>query len=232
MLLGGEVVSTSLSVDWVTDYVWRGMLLTNNPVIQPSLTLSAYGLNLNVWGSVDVTDVNEDKGENYHWQETDYTISYEYSPMEGLDLTGGFIWYTFSGLDSTGEVFGTVTLPCVPLSPSLSAYYDIDEADGLYLNAGLSHDLEITEKLGLTLSGGLGYGNNNYHEFYFGEESHGSESDALLKATLGYAMTENLSVAVYGGYAVLLDGAVKRCAEGVYGETDTLFGGVSMGYSF
>jgi len=232
LLLGGEVVSTSASVDWVTAYLWRGMRLTNNPVVQPSLTFSAYGFSLNAWGSVDVTDVNEDDGEGYHLQEIDYTGSYTYAPMEGLDLTGGFVWYTFSGLDSTGELFGTVSLPCVPLSPSLSAYYDVDEADGLYLNAGLKHDIEITEKLGLTLSGGIGYGDDNYHEFYFGEGAHGSESDGLLRATLGYAVTDWLSVSVYGGYAVLLDGAVKRLGEAVYGDDDTVFGGVGVSFNF
>jgi hypothetical protein len=208
------------------------MLLTNNPVIQPSLTLSAYGFSVNVWGSVDVTDVNEDDGEGYSLQEVDYTASYSFAPMEGLELTGGFVWYSLSGLDSTGEVFGTVTLPCVPLSPSLSVYYDIDEADGWYANVGVSHGFEITEKLGLTLSGALGYGSNNFHEYYFGEEAHGSESDVLVKASLDYAVTEALSLSIYGGYTALLDGAVKRLGEDTYGDADTVFGGVSLGFSF
>jgi hypothetical protein len=228
----GEALSTEVSLDWLTDYVWRGMLLTNNPVIQPSVTLSAYGFSLNAWGSADVTDVNEDDGENYHWQETDYTASYSHSPLAGLDLTGGFVWYSFSGLESTGEVFGSVTLSSVPLSPSFSAYYDVDEADAWYLNGAVSHTFDLTERLGLTLSGGLGYGSNNFHEYYFGEAAHGSECDLSLKASLGYAMTESLSFCLYGGYAVLLDGQVRRLGEAAYGAEDTRFGGAGVCLSF
>ena len=230
--LAGDTISTEASVDWVTSYVWRGMRLTNNPVIQPSVTVSAYGISLNAWGSIDVTDVNEENGADYRLQEVDYTASYSYAPVEGLDLTGGFAWYAFSGFDSTGEVFATATLSKVLLSPSLSAYYDVNEADGFYLNAGVEHEFEITQKLGLTLAGGLGWGSRNYHEYYFGDSASGALSDAQLKATLAYAFTDYLSVSVYGGYALLLESEVRDLGEEVYGNADTPFGGISVGLSF
>ncbi|MBN2449342.1 MAG: hypothetical protein JXR77_03070 [Lentisphaeria bacterium] len=228
-----SAISVEASVDWVTDYVWRGMLLTNNPVIQPSVTLSGYGLSLNVWGSIDVTDVNEDKGEYYHLQELDYTISYGYTPMEGIDLEVGLIWYTFSGFDSTGEVYGSVTFPCVLLSPSLTAFYDFDEAEGWYVNAGVEHGFDITEKLNLTLSGGIGWGGEDYHGFYFGGQAdHAAVSDVLVMATLSYAVTDTVSVSVYGAFSDLLDSDVNDAAKAAYGDSDIFFGGVSLGVSF
>lgn len=227
-----ETVTTEASVDWVSAYVWRGMRLVNDPVLQPSATVSAYGISLNAWGSIDTTAVNEDNGEAYRLQEVDYTVSYATSPVEGLDLEGGFAWYSFSSYDSTGEVFASATLSGVPLSPSLAAYYDVDEAEGFYLNAGLEHEFTFTEKLGLTLAGGLGWGSSKYHDYYFGESAHGAESDVLLKATLAYAVTEHLSLAVFGGYAALLDGEVKRLGKEVYGHSDTPFAGLSVGLSF
>lgn len=230
--LGGETLSVGASADWVSHYVWRGMLLTDDPVVQPSVTVSAGGLSLNVWGSIDATEVNEDNGEDGRLQEVDYTLSYAASPMEGLDLEGGFVWYTFSSYDSTGEVYGKVTLPCVLLSPSLSAYYDVDEADGWYLNAGVEHSFELSEKLSLILSGGLGWGSNNFHEYYYGETTHNSESDLLLKATLEYALTDYLTLSVYTGYSELLDGAVEREAKAAYGDSDVLFGGVGVTFEF
>lgn len=228
----GESVSTAVSMDWVTHYVWRGMRLTDNPVLQPSVTVSAGGLSLNAWGSVDLTDVNEDDGESLHLQEVDYTASYGFSPVEGLDLMAGFIWYTFSGLDSTGEVFASVGLSAVPLSPTVSVYYDIDEAEGLYANASVKHAFDITEKLNLTLSGGVGWGDAEYHEFYFGDEAHGSFSELLAKATLNYALTDSLSAYLYGGYTELLDREVDELAKAVYGDSDVLFGGVGLAFSF
>ena len=227
-----KVVSTTVSADVVTHYVWRGMVLTDDPVLQPALTLSSHGFSLNVWGSVDLTDVNEDDGDSLHLQEIDYTASYSASPVEGLDLTGGLTYYTFSGLDSTAEVFGTVAFSCLPLKPTLSGYYDVDEGEGWYLNAAVAHTFSLTEKLGLTLSGGVGWGDRKYHEFYFGGTSGSAVSDLLLKATLSYALSDSLSVAVYAGYATLLDHEVQDLGEEVYGESDTAFGGVSVSLSF
>lgn len=230
--IAGDAVSTTVSADWVTHYVWRGMLLTDEPVVQPSLTLSACGFSLNAWGSVDVTDVNEDNGEALHLQEVDYTASYTLAPVEGLDLSGGLISYTFSGLDSTAELFASAALSSVPLSPSLSVYYDIDEADSVYANAGLKHAFDLTERLSLTLSGGIGWGDRKYHEFYFGADAHGSFSDLLAKATVNYALTDSLSVYVYGGYTELLDGQVEDLGEDVYGAPDVLFGGAGVAFCF
>ena len=230
--LAGETVSIEASVDWVTAYLWHGMRITNNPVIQPSVTVSAYGISLNTWGSIDVTDVNEDNGEDYRLQEVDYTVSYSYSPMEGLDLEGGLACYTFSGFDSTREVFLTATLSKVPLSPSLSAYYDVDEANGFYVNAGVEHGFEITKKLGLTLAGGVGWGSSKYHEYYFGDTAHDALSDAQVTATLSYAFTDYLSLSVYGGYAALINSEVRDLGDETYGNADTPFGGISIGLSF
>lgn len=230
--LGGEKVAVEAAVDWASHYVWRGMVLTDGPVVQPSVTVSAGGLSLNVWGSIDATEVNEDNGEDGRLQEVDYILSYAVSPFEGLDLEAGFMWYTFSSYESTGELYGTATLPCVLLSPSLSAYYDVDEADGWYLNAGLEHSFALTEKLALVLAGGLGWGSGNFHEYYYGTASHGSESDLLTKATLEYAMTDYLTLSVFGAYSKLLDGDVQRDAKDTYGDADVLFGGVGVAVEF
>jgi len=228
----GEKITLETSVDWVSHYVWRGMLFTDDPVLQPSVTVSMGALSLNVWGNVDVTDVNEVDNDDYRLQEIDYSLSYAMSPMEGIDLEAGFLWYTYSSWESTGEVYGSVTFPCVLLSPSLTAYYDVNEADGWYLNAGVKHSFAMTERLALILSGGLGWGSNNYHEYYYGERAHNSESDMLVQATLEYAMTEYLTLRAYAGYTELLDGDVERLGRQVYGDSDVLFGGLGLSFEF
>ncbi len=228
----GEKITLETSVDWLSHYVWRGMLLTDEPVLQPSVTVSMGDLSLNVWGNIDTTDINEAGEDDFRLQEVDYSLSYAMSPMEGVDLEAGFLWYTYSSCESTGEVYGGVTFPCMILSPSLTAYYDVDEADGWYLNAGVEHAFAMTERLSLILSGGLGWGTNNYHEYYYGERAHSSESDMLVQATLEYAMTDYLTLRAYTGYTELLDGDVERLGRQAYGDSDVLFGGLGMSFTF
>lgn len=230
--LAGDALSLDVSADFATKYVWRGQLLTDAPVIQPSATLSGYGFSANVWGNVDITDENEKNDENLNLLETDYTLSYGFTPVEGLDLEGGLIWYTFPSLDSTGEVYASVTLSAVPLSPSLTVYYDFDEVEGFYANLAVGHTMALTEKLDFSLGASLGWGDGDYHEFYFGQPASSSLSDILLSACLDYALTERVSVSVYAAYSDFLDSDVEKLARDGYGDSDILYAGVSLGVSF
>ena len=108
-------LAASASVDVVSRYVWRGQVLTEDPVLQPAVTVSFLGLSLNVWGSLDLEDTH-DSGSDLRLQEVDYTLSYGFSPTGWLDLEGGVIWYAFPGADTTEEVYGSATLTSCPLS--------------------------------------------------------------------------------------------------------------------
>ncbi len=234
-------VSVEVGSDILSKYVWRGQLLTDDPVIQPSVTVGAGGLSLNVWGSIDTTDINEDdQTQSYYLQEVDYTLSYGLSLAEGVAAEVGVIWYTFAGAGSTGEIYGSVALSDVPLSPSLKVYYDFDEIESIYASFGLEHEIGLTEQLSLTLGASVGYGDADYHQAYVlpddppadydGEVS--DVSDAALSATLGYTVNENFSLSVYATYTDFLDSDIAEAARLAYGDSDVFIAGVGAAYSF
>lgn len=239
----GDVITVDAGVDFYSKYVWRGMQLTDGPVLQPSVTVSAYGLSLNVWSSFDVTDANEgNESEDYHLQELDYTLSYGFAPVEGIDMEVGIIHYTFPGtiFDSTEEAYASIGFSSIPLSPSITAYYDFDEVDdatedkGLYVSAGVEHTFDLSEKLGLTLAAALGWGNDAYHEYYYGATpSDGSSlSDLLLTAGLSYALNDTVSLTMTVGYSDVLDGDVADAAGDGYENSTVLFAGAGVSVSF
>ena len=223
----GAPVSVSVSADLVSKYVWRGILVTDDPVFQPSVTASWKGLSLNVWGSVDLTDVNENPGDNYRLQEVDYTGSYSFSPVKGLDLTGGAILYTFAGFPDTSEVFATAALSCVPLTPTLSVYYDFGRIDGFYANLGISHTFTLTEKLSLGLSASLGCADSDYNAFYFGVDEN-AFNDGVLGANLDYKVNENFALSLYAKYSKLLDSDIEDSVD----DSDLAIVGVRGTLSF
>ncbi len=220
------------SVDIAAKYVWRGFLLTDDPVIQPGFTVGMGGFAANIWGNIDTTDLNEDGDETYRIQEIDYTLSYGFSPSELVDLEVGFIHYAFpgTGLDSTSEVYASASLG-VLLSPSLAVYYDIDESDGFYVNGSIGHTFALTECLGLSLGAGLGWGDDKNNEFYYGVDDSGV-ADLLLSGSLDYAVSENLSMSFYLGYSEIIDGDLEDAADALYGDSDVFNGGVNFTYSF
>lgn len=226
-------VDVKVGADAVTTYVWRGQQLTDDPVFQPTATVSYGGLSLNAWGSLDMTDIHEGSGHTWRLQELDYTLAYAYTPVAGLDLQAGSVLYTFPGttVPTTAEVFSSVTLSKVPLAPTLAVYRDIDEADGWYANAGVSHTFPLTEKLGLALGANLGWGNADYHGYYFGERWNGA-SDLLLSSSLNYAVTKNLSVSLYLKYSDLVAANLREAARTTYGDANVVFSGVNATLSF
>jgi hypothetical protein len=121
-----EQASLDLGVDFYTRYMWRGMILTNDPVAQPSITAGIAGLSVNIWANYDLTDVNENGGDAFQLQELDYTVSYAFSPVEGLSLEAGWIYYTFPGtmFVETEELYASVGFEVPYLNPSVTVYWD------------------------------------------------------------------------------------------------------------
>ena len=139
-----------------SQYIWRGEALSKNSlVIQPSVTLGYKGVSLNVWGNLD-TDSKPWNGAKYN--ETDITLSYA-KTIGITKLTGGYIYYALDETPTardTQEIFGSVGLN-VLLSPTLTVYRDISAFPGWYINLGVSHSIEIVDKITFDLAGSAGY---------------------------------------------------------------------------
>lgn len=154
----------SFQVDVTSRYIWRGfdLLPDNNSALQPSLTydLGDSGFSLNIWASFALTDRDVYK----YADEIDVTLTYALQTRESLSLVLGFTnygwWFAedFKFEDhTTQEFFVELGFPKVPLSPTLTAFYDINLGDGLYVQVAGGHTLPLGGGLNLDLSAALGY---------------------------------------------------------------------------
>ena len=159
-------------------YVWRGMVLNDEPVFQPSLTVSGGGFSGSVWGNLNLTSDNGYRGEA---SEIDYWLAYTLSG-EDLDWTLTYYAYTFphtSGV-STQEVWANVTYKTAPFSPSLTAIRDVNAIRGWYFLLTGSQDLGFLKTRasdGLVLTLNLGHGTKEYCRGYFPEIEHDGVTD-------------------------------------------------------
>jgi hypothetical protein len=161
-------VSVGADLGVYSAYVWRGLSLTNRPVLQPDLWLSyPVGGNASItvggWSSIDIgkyDDPNDDFSEGGGAAGPDLTEFDWYgefgTSFGSASLTLGVTGYVYPndfGLTSSSntiEIYGQLGLGTV-LSPSISAYYDVDKIKGLYLEGSISHDLAISPSFTLTL---------------------------------------------------------------------------------
>jgi len=164
-------VGVSGQVDLMSRYIWRGFDLApqNNPALQPSVnfTFGESGFSANVWGNFALS--NRDNINPA--EEIDLTLTYTAKTAENISLSAGVVTYFFCfaknftfGDHVSPELFVSLGLPQVPLTPTVSVYYDLNLGQGLYTNLKLSQGVPLDKDLELTLSTTLGFNSKLYIE--------------------------------------------------------------------
>lgn len=239
-------LSVEVSLDVLSDYMWRGVICNGNPVWQPSVTL-AYDLGdwgalaANVWQSYDLTHKRGTATNSRRacgLQEIDYTLSYAVS-LADFDLEAGHIFYTFPNNNgaSDQELYATVAYNNPIVTPSASVYWNYGSAHGddpsaVYFSFGLAHDFEPLEGLTLTPSASLGFGDNAWSQ-YVTDVSAGTElTDQTIGLAARYAITENLSVGAQVNYTWTPSHTLRRLDYMGCGKDQLLWGGVNATLSF
>lgn len=237
-----DKVKFDLSVDFFGKYVFRGMNLVDEPVLQPKVSANYKGLTGCVWGNMDLTDKN---GNDFDITENDYFLEYtsdlsdiQIAGLEIVSYTVGAVHYDFTGfdLDDTTEVYWGLDFD-LPLEPSVKVYHDVDEADGTYAVLRVGHTTEkITinnlgekSKVGVNIGLSLGMGTTHYNDNYWG--THKSKmTDLNLTFTLpferkGWTITPSMN------YVRLLSDDIQ--AAKIYdGDSDYWFFGIGLSTKF
>jgi uncharacterized protein (TIGR02001 family) len=221
-----------VDIGMYSQYMWRGMNLDNRPVVQGGVTVSSTnGFYANVWGNYATSD--DFVGEDYNGlNEVDYTVGYA-GTYDIFDYDVGYIYYSFPNTDyvSSQEIYAGVALNNLVVTPSLYVYYDFQEVDGFYAIADVNYGKDLSEELSMELGASLGFGDSNYHDFWYGKDAAGI-SDMSLYAGLSYALSDSLSLNASLTYTFFPDGALADAAEDAYAQDQNIWGGVSLAYSF
>ena len=222
-------LSLTLDQSLASKYVWRGILRNENLVNQGGVTAGLDTdlgtFSANIWYNMDLHDEND---EEFTFTQVNYTIAWE-KEFDMMTLGAGVISYTFpedTFSDESGtEVYASVGLNII-LSPSVTAYYEVDSVNAAYISFGLGQDFEI-EALNTTLSigGALGYAGGGNSE-NFGDDFDGGFTDASLTASVTFDITESLRISPFITGTELIDDARNQK------EDENIFAGVNASYTF
>ncbi len=222
-----EAADVTAAMDINSAYVWRGVTFNDGVVLQPSIDIAHGGLNLNVWGNLDVDDYDDtlDSGE---FSEVDLTASYTFG-LGPVEFTGGVIEYLFpNGADSTTELFISAATDLIwNLAASVDIYYDVDEVNDFYAVLGLSYSRELAEDWDYSLGVSVAYAGEDFAEFYAGGTDDGF-FNYLISTGVGYSVTDALVVGANLYYSDSIDDDALPDST----VDTTFYGGVSIAYSF
>ncbi len=221
-------ISIEVSLDVMSDYVFRGYISNDNPVWQPAVEL-AYevgdfgGVYANVWSTFDLTrkrGTYTNSRRACGLQEIDYTVGYCYSIedfesdfLKSIDFEVAHIWYTYPNNNGATErdLYANVSFVTPFITPSASVYWLYGGVEGtdrstFYYEFALSHDFEIAfadeSILTVTPQALLGIGGNAWCQYMVGDDR--SFDMEMCNQTIGlaasYAITENLSLGAQINY--------------------------------
>lgn len=209
-------------------YVSRGQVNNDQPVVQPQIEITKYGVYFNAWGNLDLTDRVAGRRD---FEEVDLTAGYEF-PLEIVEVRLGIIDYLYPNLScpETREVFGIFEYPNSILTPRIECYYDFVQARGLYAFAALEHEFAfLSEKLRLTPGVSSGWGSCTYNDYFF-DTSKGALNDGNVYAELEYDLMETLTLGVSASYMWLYDADIRAGAHDIYFDTKHWTFGVKLAY--
>lgn len=218
--------SASADASFMSNYVWRGQKLSEDWVIQPSVTLGYGGFGMNLWANYD--------GDTTEHNETDLTLSYAFDVTEKVGLEVGYIYYALDGAADTQELYVSAGAD-VMLQPSLTFYYDVEEGNGGFLVAAIGHSFPLSDDISLDLGASASI---NFDNKVMGAGEDGSEFTGLyngeISAAVSIPVTEDISITPMIAYSFPLSDDSEFAIESISfdADGDIVYGGVNVSVSF
>ena len=225
--IGDTEVAITVGVDYVSQYVFRGVSLADD-AIQPYVELGFGNFTVGTWFSTGIGETSEFAGD-----EIDFYASYgfEFSPIVSGNVGITYYHYPqgggFLGTDDGGtgsyEVSGGVGFD-VALAPSATAYYDFT-LETFTLEGALGHSLGTGGSKGsfdLGLVAGLVDGDGFSYEY------------GTVTAGLSYPVTDDASVSAGINYTLSSEDSLDfdDLVRTLEGDDDLFWAGVGISAGF
>jgi len=221
-------LSASFDPAFVSQYVWRGIALNKETVIQPSLTLACNNLSLNVWSSMDMTDINGYKNDV---NELDFTLDYS-SSFSLINYSAGVVRYTFPETDfvSTTELYLVLSSEKTG-NMWVSLFQDVAAVEGSYVSIGNGTSLQLGTFPGIDVSGSLNWGSSKHNNFYYGYDN-GAMTDCNVSISSTFGIGSYLSVTPSITFASLINEKIRDSFKSGDIERDNVIGGLTLSAAF
>jgi hypothetical protein len=176
-------------------YVWRGLNVTDGPVVQPSLAVSSGAWSLGFWGNVERED---------SCTEFDATVAFSES-LGDWGWSAGLAWYEYpnTGYQGTGELFLSLVREG-EWAPFVELYGDVGVVRGGYLRFGIERSLFSGDCDDLCVGVSAGVGSRSHNDYYFANDKAGPV-DAGVLLCYTRSLRERSEFSLFTGFSSLLD---------------------------
>ena len=231
--IAGRGFQASIAADVVSSYVWRGIEKHDDLAFQPSFKLNVDkpDVSVGIWTNINLGGTNS--GEL-----TEAILSADYSMvMSDFEISLGGIYYNYASdveftapgrIDDTFEVFAQAEwLGGISVVPTLTVYYDLDQAEGFYGSFGFMYKPEEYHDIKYGFSALLGYASSDWNAYYL-EVVDASFVDFAFDVFVIWPLDTNVDAKLFAGYSALVDEELQDAAS----DDNTLYGGIGLSLDF
>ncbi len=212
VVLGAEErIGVSFETGTYSQYIWRGLTMTDGPVLQTSTTATYRHAHLNVFTNMDLGAANQRPRKI---SELDFDAGYDRT-FERVTLSGGFIHYTFPNtlFPTTTELYWGAAV-AVPLHPAVKVFADVGAIRGTYVTLDVAHTITLLKPRpnviwSAEFSAGLGAGSPGYNRGYFGVP-HAALIDVHPAIAVPLSLGPHVRVTPRVGYGLVMDESLRQ----------------------
>src|SRR5213593_4619108 len=160
-------INFGLETDFNSRYIWRGIVLSDGPVLQPSAWISGFGFEFTAWRNLNLTRT----GENVHLHTTNLNLTYsrDWKKVRIEPSLDAYVNRPPVGFDdpNTMETSLKFSYPVGAWRLSTSHAFDVIAYRGSYFGqAGLSYEGRLTQRVVPAISFQAGWSSSTFNETY------------------------------------------------------------------
>ena len=224
-----DALTVNLEIDARSSYVFRGIALSEDFVVQPTLTLAKRGYTFSIFGNLNGSRKSGALEGPRQLNEIDYIFTKSFE-KGNTTIEPGFVYYDYptNTYEKTGELslglshaFGKTTL-------FLNNSLDVLKYDGAYfgeLGVSQEHTFDKRTTGAATLS--LGFANGKFNGVNIGPRK-SAFNVVGLGASFTYQINSRMYLRPHLNYTHTLDSDLRAALD----EPNMLEGGVALGFDF
>ncbi len=164
-----DKINFGLETDFNSRYVWRGIVLSDRPVLQPSAWISGFGFEFTAWRNINLTRT----GENVHLHTTNLNLSYsrQWKKLRIEPSIDAYLNQPPEGFHdpNTMETSLKLSYPVGRLRVFTSHAFDVIAYRGSYFGeAGAAYEGRPTERVMPGVSITAGWASSTFNKTYIG----------------------------------------------------------------
>jgi hypothetical protein len=233
-----DKIGVTITSDFYSKYVWRGQLLNDDYVFQPSISANYKGWTATIWGNNNLTSygASDNSGEF-----TEYDLALDYSNKFSEDSKIGYsigtIHYHFPSLSysDTTEIYWGLNFD-VPFNPAFKVYHGLGNENGTYANFSIGHTYEKFATFAkdcycnFQWGASIGWANSTYNVDYWGVDD-SRLNDLTLTAAFPMCLPGGWTFKPSINYVTIIDGTLRN-ADTYSKSSDYFFTGLSISKNF